>query len=248
MKKGQLVLLLAKDESYIIEVSDLDFNAQSGIIKAKDLLNKKFGEKVRTHLGKEFILVKPNIKDFFEKYAKRLQQVILPKDASLILTYTGIGPGNNVIDVGTGSGWIAILLAYYVQPGKVYTYEKDERAIKIAKINIKNSGLKNIVLKRKDATKGLDEKNVDLVTIDMKDAKKVVKHAYKALKIGGWLAIYSPYIEQVIEVRKEIEKRNFSNIVTVENIVREWQMELTLRPKNVGLMHTGFLTFARRII
>lgn len=243
MKK--FILLLAEDEKHLIKPPIKKFNTRSGIIEIPKL-PKIFGKKIKTHLGKEFSIAKPNLLDFMER-AERLQQVVLPKDASLILAYTGVGPGSNAIDVGTGSGWLAIFLAYYLQPGKIFTYEIDERAMKVAKENIKNSGLKNIILKKKDARKGLDEKNVDLVTIDMKDARKVIKHAYKSLKIGGWVAVYSPYVEQVIEVRKEMEKMNFGYITTLENIVREWQMELTLRPKNVGLMHTAFLTLARRI-
>ncbi len=236
--------LLGKNNSYFVDIKE--FHTKDGIIKEKDLKKARIGKKVKTHLGKEFFVVKPYIIDFLN-YAKRLQQVILPKDAALILSYTGIGPNCNVIDVGCGSAWLTIFLAYYVKPGKVYAYEIDKRALKVAKENIKNSGLKNIVLKEKDARKGLDEKEVDMVTIDIKDATKVIKHAYHSLKIGGWLVVYSPYVEQVIEVRKEIGKFEFSYIKTVENIVREWQMKLTLRPKNVGLMHTGFLTFARRV-
>lgn len=238
-------LLLAKDISYFVKEFK-DLHTKDGIIEKREFSKKKIGEKVKTHLGKVFYIAEPYLTDFL-KHAKRLQQVILPKDASLILAYTGIGPGCNVVDVGTGSGWLAIFLANYVKPGRVYTYEIDKRAIKVATQNINDSGLRNIILKKKDARKGLDEKDVDLVTVDMKDARKVIKHAYKALKVGGWLMVYSPHIEQVIEVRKEILKFNFSYVSTVENIVREWQMELTLRPKNVGLMHTGFLTFARKI-
>lgn len=238
-------LLLAEDISYFVrEVKDL--HTKDGIIEKSELSSKKIGEKIKTHLGKTFYIVRPYLTDFL-KHAKRLQQVILPKDASLILAYTGVGPGCDVIDVGTGSGWLAISLAYYVKPGKVYTYEIDERAIKIATQNIKDSGLRNIVLKKKDARKKLDERNVDLVTIDVKDVKKVIRHAYRALKVGGWLAVFSPHVEQVIEVRRKIQEFGFSYVSTVENIVREWQMELTLRPKNVGLMHTGFLTFARKV-
>ena len=81
----------------------------------------------------------------------------------------------------------------------------------------------------------------------MKNAEKVIKHAYKALKAGGYLVVYSPYIEQVISVLKKIQKFNFCEIKTLENIVREWQFEKYTRPKTLGIMHTGFLTFARKV-
>lgn len=247
IKIGNLVLLLSKDESYLVEVSKKDFHTKSGIIKLKEIVGKDYGGKIKTHLGKEFTIVEPNINDFLEKRIERMPQIITLKDMGIILAYTGIGQGCKVVDAGTGSGYAAIFLANYVKPGKVITYEIDRRFTKIAKENIKKSGLKNIKLKQKDVTKGIDEKNVDLVNLDMKGAEKVVKHAYNALKPGGWLVIYSPNIEQVIKVRKEIEKLNFCSVKTIENIVREWQVEKYTRPKTLGIMHTGFLTFGRKV-
>jgi tRNA (adenine57-N1/adenine58-N1)-methyltransferase len=247
IKANDLVLLLSKDESYLLKVERKDFNTKSGIIKIQEIIGRKFGEKIKTHLGKEFTIVKPNINDILEKGIERLPQIIMPKDLGIILAYTGIGKNSLIVDAGTGSGYAAIFFANYVIDGKVVTYEIDRRFTKIAKENIKLSGLKNIRLKQKDVTKGIDEKNVDLVNLDMKNAEKVVEHAYKALKPGGWLVVYSPNIEQVIKVQKEIKKLNFCEIKTIENIVREWKVEKHTRPKTLGIMHTGFLTFARKV-
>jgi len=199
------------------------------------------------HLDKKFSIVKPNIKDILEKKVKRMPQIIMPKDAALILAYTGIEPGSLIVDAGTGSAFLSIFLANYIKPGKIVTYENNRRFVKVAEENIKLSGLKNIKLKQKDITEGIDERNVDLITLDMKGVEKVVGHAYKALKPGGYLVVYSPYVEQITSVVKEIEKKDFSNIKTVENIVREWQIEKYTRPKSMGLMHTGWLTFARKV-
>jgi tRNA (adenine57-N1/adenine58-N1)-methyltransferase len=153
------------------------------------------------------------------------------------------------VDAGTGSAFLSIFLANYIRPGKVVTYENEKRFVKTARQNIKDSGLsKFIVMRQKDITRGIMEKNVDLITLDMKDSEKVVRHACRALSPGGYLVVYSPYIEQVTKVVKEMERKGFSNIKTVENIVREWQVEKYTRPKTVGLMHTGFITFARKMI
>lgn len=246
MKVGELALLLSEGESYLVEVSNRAINVQSGMIDLSKLKNKKFGGTISTHKGKKFLIVKPNIRDIIEKRVKRSAQIIMPKDAALIFAYTGIGPGDNVVDAGTGTGYLAILLANYVNPGKVVTYEKDKRFAKIARLNIAASGLKNIRLKEKDVTKGIDEKNVDAVTLDMQNPQRAIKHAYKALRPGGWLFVYSPTVESLMAAVKVI-KKGFSDLKTVENIVREWKVELTTRPKTMGLMHTGFLTFARKL-
>lgn len=191
-------------------------------------------------------MIVANIKNFLDK-AKRGPQIIMPKDAALILTYTGVGPGSKVVDAGAGSGFLAIFLANYVRPGKVVTYENKKRFVKTAKKNIKSSGLSRFIrLREEDVTKGIKEKNVDLVTLDLKDVKKVVGHAYRALKVGGWLVVYSPHIEQVVTVVKEIRKKKFCETKVVENVVREWKVERTTRPKTMGIMHTGFLTFAKK--
>ncbi|MCS7105771.1 MAG: tRNA (adenine-N1)-methyltransferase [Candidatus Aenigmarchaeota archaeon] len=246
MKKNQLVLLLSKENSYLVSVKKGKFHTKDGIFNLEELFKKNFGDRIKTHLGKEFIVVNPRITDLLENI-ERLPQIVMPKDAALILAYTGIGPGSLVVDAGTGSGYLALFLANYVYPGKVITYESNKKFAKIAIKNIKLIGLKNIKLKQKDITKGIEEKNVDLITLDLKDAEKVVEHAYKALKTGGWLVVYSPYIEQVSSVVKKMEEKGFCSIKTVENIVREWQVEKYTRPKTLGLMHTGWLTFGRKV-
>lgn len=246
MKKDELVLLLSKENYYLIKVGKGNFHTKDGIFNLDEILKKNFGNKIKTHMGKEFVIVNPTIVDILEKI-ERLPQIVMPKDVALILAHTGVKQGSLIVDAGTGSGLLAIFLANYINPGKVITYEKNKKFEKIAKKNIELSGLKNIKIKSKDITNGIDEKNVDLITLDMKDAEKVVKHAYKSLKPGGWLVVYSPYIEQVTTVVREMKKKGFCFIKTVENIVREWQIEEHTRPKTVGLMHTGWLTFGRKV-
>ena len=240
-------MLLSKDESHIINRTDKDFNTKSGIIRASEM-KKGFGKKIKSHLGKEFLIVKPTVKDILEKKLERSAQVILPKDMALILGYTGMRNDSLVVDAGTGSGYIAIFLANYIPNGKIVTYENDKRFFKIAKKNIELSGYKNLKLKSGDVTRGIKEKNADLVVLDLQDADKVVKHAYSSLNYGGYLVVYSPTIDHLTKIIKAVKKEDFIDIKTVENIVREWQSERTLRPKTMGLMHTGFLTFARKVV
>ena len=149
LKLNDKVLLLRKDDSYLITVSNKNFNGKSGMIDLSKLVGKSYGYKIKTHLGKEFYIVKPTILDLFDKLT-RTAQVILPKDISLILGYTGISADSLVVDAGTGTGYLAIFLANYLPLGRVVTYEKDKRFVKIAEENIKLSRLKNLKLKQKD--------------------------------------------------------------------------------------------------
>lgn len=242
--KSNLVLLISKDSSYVVDPKK-DFHTKDGTIRSKDLLKAKFGDIVKTTIGKKFYVVKPTVNDIMKKM-KRTAQVITPKDISLILAYTGISPDSTVIDAGTGTGYLAIFLAHYLTRGKIFTYEEKKEFFKIAKGNIQLSGLKNILIKNKSVSSA-KEKNVDLITLDMQDASKVIKKLYKNLSVGGWLVVYSPTVEHLSSVIKVVRKLNFSEVKTVENIVREWQTERTIRPKTLGLMHTGFITFCRKL-
>ncbi|MFH1473602.1 MAG: methyltransferase domain-containing protein [Candidatus Aenigmatarchaeota archaeon] len=185
------------------------------------------------------------ITDFLNK-AKRGPQVITPKDLGMIVSITGCAPGWKLVDAGTGSGFLSIFLGNL--GCKVFTYEKNESFYDLAKGNIENSGIKTIKIRNADITKGIKEKNVDMITLDMKEAEKVVKHAFNSLKSGGWLVIYSLHIEQIQKVWKELRKYEFGKVRILENLEREWQIEgLTFtRPKTHMLAHTGFLTFTRK--
>lgn len=240
ISKESLILLLGK-KTYLIR--PIKFSCEFGFCDLRKLIGKKYGARIK--IGKEkFTIVKPNIIDFLKK-AKRGPQIIMPKDSGLIISITGCSPDWKVVDAGTGSGFLSMFLANL--DCIVYTYEKKKEFYDIAEKNIKNLGLKNIFLKNADITKGIKEKNVDLVTLDMQNPEKVIKHAFKALKAGGWLAIYSMHIEEVKKVYEELKKYDFTDIKIIENIQREWQSlgKLT-RPKNYMLAHTGFLTFARK--
>ncbi|MEM5881663.1 MAG: methyltransferase domain-containing protein [Candidatus Aenigmatarchaeota archaeon] len=237
------ICLIGKDGYFVIKANE-NFNSHLGYIPKNKI---KIGRKVKTHLGYEFFVVEATLKDLMEKVLNRMPQIITLKDLSILLSYTTLKQGCKIVDAGTGSGFSSIFFAYYLKPCKIYSYEIENKFIKVAKENIKICNLqKYIKIKKKDITKKIDEKNLDLVHLDMENSEKVIKHAYKSLKVGGYLAIFSPIIEQVIRIRKEIQKYNFKNITTIENIVREWQYEKYLRPKTTGILHTGFYTIARK--
>jgi len=246
MKNGELVLLINEKNSYVVEKSDAKIQTADGIVDLKKI--KKFDSIAKTSTGRKYFVARPNLVDILRKKVKRMPQVILPKDAALILAYTGTMPGSNAVDAGAGTGYLSIFLANYLKPGRIVTYEKNRSFAKIANENFKASRLeKFITLKQKDIRKRLDEKNVDLITLDMQYAESVVKHAYISLKYGGWLVVYSPYIEQVKKVVFQMKRKGFSEVKTVENIVRSWDVREHTLPQRSGIMHTGFITFARKV-
>ena len=185
------------------------------------------------------------IDEIFKK-AIRGPQIITKKDLGIIVAETGVRPDWKIVDAGTGSGFLAMFLANL--GCEVYTYENDKRWFEVAQKNFKQFGFKNVHLKFKDVLKGIEEKNVDMITIDMKDAQKLVEDAYEKLREGGYIVFYSLHVEQMQKIFKELRKHKFSRVRYLENIQREWQIEGSTytRPKTEMLGHTGFLIFARK--
>ncbi len=188
-----------------------------------------------------------NFQDALKSF-KRGPQVILPKDLAAIVFYTGLKPGDKVVDAGAGSGWLAAYMAYIVGPkGKVVTYERREEFANIAKKNFEKLGLENIKLKNKDILLGISEKNLDLVTLDFKDSWQALPVAEKALKNAGFLVAYLPQVTQVVKFVEELKNSRFKLVRVLEVLEREWKVEGDIaRPEHNMLGHTAFLVFARK--
>ena len=247
VKKGQLVMIASRTKRYIVPAEG-KFSCKYGAVEMKKLVGKKFGTRFR--IGKEeFKVIEPSFLDMLFKKAVRGPQVILPKDAAAIIAETGCGKGWKVVDAGSGTGYLALMLG---NAGcDVVSYEKNKKFLEVAKKNVKILGMKNVKIKQKDVTKGIADRNVDLVTLDLEKPEKVLKHAFRALKPGGWVAVFSLHAEQVTAVRKELNKFEVSSVKTKEILQREWQFQsgkrTWTRPKTHMMGHTGFLTFARKI-
>ena len=110
-----------------------------------------------------------------------------------------------------------------------------------------DDGLYNVIQKIGDITEGIEEKDVDVIVLDMPDPWNVVEHAKNSLnKAKGRIAIYVPYIEQAKKSVEALKEHGFLGIQTVECIVRD--IEITnkgVRPSTRMIGHTGYITFAR---
>ena len=185
---------------------------------------------------------------------KRGPQVVLPKDAGLIAAFTGVGAGDRVVDVGAGSGWLAVFLGNIVgKEGKVYSYESREDFAGLAERNVKKAGFESVIeIIRKDAGSGIEQKDVDLVTLDCADSDKLLPQAFETLRKGGACVGYLPHVEQVKQFVFAAQEAGgngagFAVERVIEGIVRDWLVrDRGCRPENTGLTHTGFLVFLRK--
>lgn len=237
------LLIDEKGRKYLVKGTS-DVHTNYGVISSKNLNKKNLGSIIETHQGRKFFLIPPRILDFMEK-AKRGPQAMTLKDCALISSYSGIHSGSKVVEAGIGSGILTMFLANIVSPEKLVSYEIRKDFAKIAEENFKKFEISNVKIKFKDIYKGIDEKNLDLVTLDLPEPWMVVEHAKKSLKIGGYLVSYSPSIEQSKRFYDSLEKKFISE--TLESLVRNWDMDV-IRPYSRMLGHTGFITFARLVI
>jgi tRNA (adenine57-N1/adenine58-N1)-methyltransferase len=188
--------------------------------------------------------------DMIPKYLQKLKrgpQVILPKDFAMIVAFAEISKDSFVLNAGTGSGWLDVQIGRIAK--KVVSYEKREEFLELAKKNIVRAGLENVVqIRLADVVeKGFDEKDADVVILDMADSHLAVANAILALKEEGILVGYVPHTDQMREFVSACEALGFANTYCVETIVREMLVRKAgVRPENVGVMHTAYLVFAKR--
>jgi tRNA (adenine57-N1/adenine58-N1)-methyltransferase len=245
----RIILIDEKGRKYMVTVESREFHTDLGVLDLGKAIGQRSGARLASHLGKEFVVLKPRIIDYLQKM-KRAPQIMLPKDAAQIVAYTGVGPGDLVLDAGAGSGALAMFLGNLVRPhGRVVSYEVREDFARVAERNIRMAGLQEVVIvKRRDIYEGIEESNVDLVTLDLPQPERVLPHAEKALKLGGHLAVFSPCIEHIQRLYKELRNYRFTNYCTVECLVREFEVKPgATRPRTHMIAHTGYLTFARRV-
>ncbi|MBT6044641.1 tRNA (adenine-N1)-methyltransferase, partial [Candidatus Woesearchaeota archaeon] len=96
-------------------------------------------------------------------------------------------------------------------------------------------------------SEGIDEPNLDLITLDLPDPENILKHAESSLNSGAYLVCYLPSITQVQSIIKASKKYNFILEKAIETIEREWVVQDRIcRPKHQILGHTAFLVFFRK--
>jgi tRNA (adenine57-N1/adenine58-N1)-methyltransferase catalytic subunit len=250
--EGDNVLIyLDARRTYMIKVkSGETFHTHKGYIKLSELVGKPFGEPIRSSLGVWFTTLDPQLTDYIMK-SSRNTQIIYPKDAALIVMFSGIGPGSRVVESGTGTASLTTALAHYVGPtGKVITYELRPEFQKNAIKNLQRSKLiDQVELKIGDVTMGIEERDLDAVILDLAVPWLVVPHAYEALKASGTMVSFSPTIDQVVKTTEALRDNNFVFIETLECLMRTMQVERgKTRPNTMMTGHTGYITHARKIL
>lgn len=251
VEKGENVVLIDNHtKKWILNInSNTDKFRGVGVINPSSLIGNEYGKKIKIG-NKQFWILSPSLLDKLQSI-QRNAQIILPRDAALIIMNCAIETGHKVLEGGIGSGSLTIALANTVAPnGKIISYDIRQDFIKHSLENIKKAGLeKYVTTKNKDITKEINETELDAVILDIPNPWKVVDRAWNALKVGGYFCSYSPLISQLEQTVEALWNNKYIEIKTFENIQREMVVTSRgTRPSINMIGHTGYLTFARKIL
>ncbi len=221
-----------------------------GVIKHSDAIGKEYGSKVITNKDKYVYLLRPTMYDYVMKI-QHGTQIVYPKDLGYIVARAGIGSGQKILEIGTGSGSLTSFIANIVKPrGHVYTFDVNEDFMKIAEKNIKKAGVSKYVtphnLDLKTAKK-LPLKDMDVALVDLGDPWTVIPQVRKMLKGSGSVFAICPTVNQLEKLTMSLVENEFTDIESTEHILRTIEArEGKTRHSFQGIGHTAYLCFARK--
>jgi tRNA (adenine57-N1/adenine58-N1)-methyltransferase len=250
-KQGEIVQLVGlSHKNFIILLQHgEELQTHRGIVYHDELIGKQWGSQVFSHLGNPFFLLKPGLGDLITA-TRRTTQILYPKDIGFILVSMGIGPGQHVLEAGTGSGAMTTALAYAVGPdGHVTTYESRSEMLNLARKNLSKLGMEDrVTFKLADIEDGFEEQNVQALFMDVPTPERYLAKVREALIPGGFFGCIVPTTNQLTYLLPTLRHENFAFIEICEILLRYYKpVPQRLRPTDRMVAHTGFLVFARPV-
>ncbi|MFB6081842.1 MAG: methyltransferase domain-containing protein [Halanaeroarchaeum sp.] len=240
-----MILLVRGDREFLCDPGE-EIHSDLGVVEVPSDVAP--GDVVESHLGETFTVRALRGPDLFN-HLERTGAPMMPKDIGLVVGHTGAAAGDRVLDAGTGTG---VLAAYLGRLGAaVTTFEQDPDFAEVARENMALAGVADTVeVRTGDLTDRLDDLaddgGFDLLTLDTADAPAIVERAPDLLVSGGFLAVYSPFVEAARKTELAARAAGLGDVETDETIQRRMDFDdRGSRPDTKGVGHTGYLTFAR---
>jgi protein-L-isoaspartate(D-aspartate) O-methyltransferase len=147
------------------------------------------------------------------------EAMLAPKFEARIMQEVGVKKHETVLEIGTGSGYMAALLAH--RAAKVTSVEINPETAELAKKNLANAGIHNVTVEVGNGAQGW-EKGAPYDVIVISGALEVLPEAIlKQVKVGGRIAAIvgqAPVMEASIITRTG--ENSYSTIKVFETNVR----------------------------
>ncbi|MDB5165519.1 MAG: Protein-L-isoaspartate (D-aspartate) O-methyltransferase [Candidatus Saccharibacteria bacterium] len=129
------------------------------------------------------------------------QTISQPSTVRSMLRWLDAKPGNDVLDVGSGSGWTTALLSYIVgSRGRVFAVERIPELVELGRDNINKDGVSNVQFFQAIKEIGLPEYSpYDRILVSA-SAQKLPKVLLGQLKTGGKLVV--PVRNDILEITR----------------------------------------------
>lgn len=224
---------------------------RGGTIHADHLIGLAEGSFIHSTANESFLLLRPTFAQLIPNLPRQAQ-VIYPKDIGPILLWGDIYPGATVVEVGVGPGALSMALLRALGPaGHLISYEARADFADMAQRNVHqfHGPAPNWTVQVADAFAGIEERNVDRMTIDLAEPWHLLPTATDALRSGGLILAYVPTVLQVKQFVDALrEHGGFAAIQSFESFMRFWHVKnLSVRPEHRMIGHTGFIVVARRL-
>lgn len=224
------------------------FHSSDGYFEADKIATLDEGGEIRSNIGRRAVVFKPLLFETLLSLPRRTQ-ITYPKDLGFILILSGVRPGSRVVEGGTGSGVLALLLAAYASPsGKIYSYDlTDDNFPAISRL-AERMGLSDaLILKKGDICSSVEETCVDAFIADVPQPWDTVDQAKKSLRGGGMFVSIVPTIDQLTKTCVRLRECGFLEYFSGELLIRPWRVkEGMTRPHHVSRAHTVFIVAARK--
>ncbi|MDW8072701.1 MAG: hypothetical protein RMJ28_00440 [Nitrososphaerota archaeon] len=224
------------------------FHSSDGYFDADKIVLLEEGDEIISNIGRRGVVFRPSLLETLLSLPRRTQ-VTYPKDLGFILVLSGVRPGSRVVEGGTGSGVLALLLASYAAPnGKIYSYDLDGENFPAIFRIAERLGLSSVLeLKKGDLYSGVEETDVDAFIADVPQPWDAVDQAKKVLRGGGMFVSIMPTVEQMIKTSERLRERGFLEYFCGELLIRPWRVKQGMtRPHHIARAHTVFIVASRK--
>ncbi|MFW9990969.1 MAG: tRNA (adenine-N1)-methyltransferase [Candidatus Odinarchaeota archaeon] len=251
-----IVLEARNKKHWLIKLcSGEEFHCHLGYFSHDDIIGKvSYGAVIKLARGNLFIF-RPTLRDFLNRY-KKPTNIIYEEDAAAIVGLAGLGSGDVVVEIGTGSGGLTTYLANAVKPGgRVYTFDTKEIHCSTARENLELAGLSQWVeIMTGDVLENpeiIPVKEVESFFVDLPAPWLIVDVISRFLLPGGQAFFFIPNWSQVERLVGRALTENFVFTDIFEIIRRDYRVDPTrgvCHPANRQIVYTGIVTRAIKMI